>query len=433
MLKVSYESRQVAKRIVFVGEEMKQFKQPLLTILIIFATAYVLSLIGCAPSDDRPGGSVVSTPVQRNENDNLGNNINELKQIDPVKMPVCKDSEFAALQNWSAALASAESAIKLMGDKSSSWKKKDDVVKLAQKAIFQCDQLQYYHSQNPCKKIVGQNIVNPKGVLKAYDGFRIHQRCELSNQYLVQFGVRSQPALPPSASVNPDPNSSADARDIHECNDLEFSKLKIWRASLDQANKNIAKLGDRNSWKYDPNAIESSKAATQVCESLISYHQDQPCKRYIKNDKTNASELKIYSVETLHQQCETARTYQYEFAQHDSNLIMPNAKLFFDASVIAGMTIDPGYSSGKLLGQCIISNQSPNTITYGNEKVLIKEARVYPSNGIEGYQMFVMVTAEGIKFECYGLDYSSAKTSKNEVVRLLKQKQTNISLSYKLN
>ena len=122
-----------------------------------------------------------------------------------------------------------------------------------------------------------------------------------------------------------------------------------------------------------------------------------------------------------------------QFLQQDSSLIVPNAKLFFDTSVIANVVINQDYSSGKTLGQCVISNRSANPVTYTGQKVLVKEARVYPVSTVEGFQMFTMVTADNIKFECYGINYSSAKSSKNEVVRLLKQKQTDLKLSYELN
>lgn len=437
---------------------MKQFKQPLLTIVIIFATAYILSLIGCAPSGDKsvgapaPTGDSHSTPVLADSPNSPGS-AGEVKlvQVDVAQMRECRDNEFSTLQSWGSALSASDAAIKAMGDKSASWKKKDEVIKLAQKTIIQCDQLQTYHVQNPCKKVVDKNIVNPTGTVKAYDGFRIHQRCELSNKYLVQFNARpaaivkqptpiqtpvvTAPAQPVEPTVTIDPHSDIDtqARDMHECNEAEFAKLKPWRAALDQANKSISKLGPASSWKYEVNAIDFSKTATQMCESLVAYHQAQPCKRFVKDDKTAATVTKIYSGDSLRQQCALARTYQYEFKQQDKSLILANARLYFDTSIIAGRKVEPGYSSDVKYGQCIFSNSTSNPIIYNSEKASVTAARVYPGNDPEGTKMFVLETAEGLKMECYGLDFQSAKTSKNEVVRLLKDKQTNISLSYELN
>ena len=220
---------------------------------------------------------------------------------------------------------------------------------------------------------------------------------------------------------------------MHECNEAEFSKIKPWRAALDLANRSIAKLGPQSSWKYDPNAIDFSKSATQLCEALIPYHQAQPCKRFVKDDNIGTTTTKIYSGESLRQQCATARTYQYEFAQQGSSLIVPNARLYLDTSIVSGRLINLGYSSDIRYNQCIFSNGSEAPVTYNSEKVLITEARVNTIRGVAGEQMFVMVTADKIKIECYGLEYPSAKTSKNEVVRLLNKKQTPIQLSYELN
>ncbi len=443
---------------------MKQFRQPLLTILIIFATAYVLSLIGCAPSgSDLKTAPAATLDTVKPVDSSPSNSAPQLRPADPAKILECKASEFSALQNWANLLAPVESDIKNLGPKTTAWKKKDDLVKAAIVVINKCDQLQAYHLENPCKKTI-QTIINPQGVVKVYDAYSIQKRCRLPSDYLNKFNLRPDPKLalnkpevvkPPVSSGNPAPvkpapvvpvvdanppqasdsGSAADiaARDIHECNDSEFTNLKSWRAALDLANKNVAKLGSVTDWKYETNAVESAGVASGQCESLASYHQAQPCKRFIKNDKTNKMDLKIYTSESIRQQCQNIRAYHYEFLQQDSSLIVPNAKLYFDTSTIANVTINRDYTSGKTLGQCVISNRSANPVTYNGQKVLIKEARVYPANTVEGLQMFVMVTADDIKFECYGLNYSSAKSSKNEVVHLLKQKQTDIKLTYELN
>ena len=455
MVNLLSESEFHVLKCVFWGKKMKQFKQPLLTIVVIFAAAYILSLVSCAPSTGtlaapKSGPSLTVNPVGNSAATDL-----ELVQVDPKNMSLCTDGEFSNLQIWSTTLNAAESSIKAITKKSIG-PEKDDVTKMALKAIKLCDNLQLYHTQNPCKKIV-KTIVNPEGLVKAYDGFRIHARCEIPNTYLTSIHQRPDPAnrvdpiQPPVVVVaptvpaapepavvitpvlDPAPTADGEARDIHECNDLEFTRLKAFRAALDMANKNIAKLGARENWKYETNSVDSANLASELCASAISYHQAQPCKRFIKNDKTAVMDLKVYSAITLRQQCSTVRTYNLEFKQQDASLISANAKLYLDTSIIANSSIAPGYSSGKQLGQCIISNSSSNTVSYTGQKTLVTEARVYPNNGVEGFQMFVMITAEGIKFECYGLDYQSVKTSKSEVVRLLKQKQTNISLSYELN
>ncbi len=431
---------------------MNQYKQPLLTILIIFATAYILSLIGCAPSSDKSVSAPTAAPRAESDKtptDAVTSKPNEVQlvQIDPSKMKECKSNEVKVLQLWDTALAASTTAIKAMGEKSSDWKKKDEVIKLAQKVIVQCEQLQTYHLQHPCKVLVEKNIINPEGKIKvAYDAFQIHQRCGLPNKYLVQFDalpvLSTQPPVvvqptqtPPQPQVPSAPEVATDvaARDIHECNEVEFMKLNSWRAALNQAQKSIAALGPQSNWKYNSSALDFTNTATIMCENLIDYHQNQPCKRFVKDDRSGVTATKIYSGESLRQQCATTRTYHYEFAQQQKSLILTKARLYFDTAVMSGKIINPGYASNVTYGQCIVSNTSNNPITYNSQKALVTEARVYPQNGVEGFQMFVLVTVEGIKLECYGLDYQSDQTSKNEVVRLLNQKQTNISLSYELN
>lgn len=430
----------------YFGGNMNQYKQPIMTIFLIFATAYVLTLIGCAPSGgsgngqaapqgQQPGGPVVSGGDQHEV---------ELIEIDPREMRECTTDEFDRLVSWSNALEPAKEAIR-----ASAGKKKDSTVQLAIEAIKKCDQVQAYHSVKPCKKMK-RTIVNPDQavLVNAYDAARIHKRCEMVDGYLSKFDLRpskdgdvvvtpvpNEPSNPsvPAEPIPPQTGSDIDVHNLRECSADEFTALKSFRMSLDLANKNIDKLGGQSSWKYDAIAIDAAKTATNACESAIRHHQAEPCQRQVKNDATGKMETKVYSGETLRKQCLKARTYNYEFMQQLSSLIVPNAKLYFDTSIIANKTIAPGYSSDLTIGQCIISNLSNNSVTYGSQKALVTEARIYPSQDNEGYQMFVMVTGEGVKLECYGLGYTSLKSSKTEVVRLLKQKDTPINLSYELN
>ncbi|MFZ3231762.1 MAG: hypothetical protein WA160_16265 [Pseudobdellovibrio sp.] len=423
----------------------QQYKQPLLTIVIIFATAYILTLIGCAPK----GGSDAAAPVPNIEaaapdlqpqNPTLTDE--DLQEIDPKDMRECTTDEFKTLIDWSNSLAASNKVIQSMGASSASWKQKADFVQIATLAMNKCDDVQFYHSKKPCKK-TEVTIINPtKPILKyAYDAARIHKRCALTEQYLNKFGLRpdNAGAAPANSEQNPyspgDSSNSGTVEDVNslrECSIDEFSKLKLFRSALDQANKNIDKLGTSANWKYDANSIEAAQVATSTCEVEIKYHQAQPCKRAIKNETTNQIEVKVYAGDTLRQQCQKARSYNYEFAQRSESLITSNAKLILDTSLIANKTITSG-ESNITVGQCVVSNVSAATVTYQGQKTLVTEARVYPNQEDPGYQMFVMLTAEGVKFECYGLDYTSLKTSKNEVVRLLKQKNTNINLSYELN
>lgn len=429
---------------------MQRYKQPILTIFVIFATAYVLTLLGCAPA----GGSdakaapaaeegtetaptTTVTPAEPNAPSEQDHSSLDLVEVDPKDMRECSNDEFSNLVSWSNSLDAAKEAIRV-----SDGQKQNDTVRLALDAMKKCDEAQAYHTINPCKKLK-RTIIDPdRPVLdRAYDGARIHARCATVEIYLIKFDLRD--ANNSDSSSDHDDSSSpvvtqpvpvpGEDSTLRECSAEEFSKLKSFRSVLDLANKNIDKLGLQSAWKYEPNAVESSKAATASCEAEISYHQEQPCRRNIKNDQTGETEVKIYSGSSLRNQCEKARSYNYDFTQQASSLIVPNAKLMLDTRNIANVEIAPGYSSDHSVGQCVVSNQSQSLVIYRGEKTLVTEARVYPNPDTEGYQMFVLVTAEGVKLECYGLDYTSLKTSKSEVVRLLKQKNTIMGLSYDLN
>lgn len=232
----------------------------------------------------------------------------------------------------------------------------------------------------------------------------------------------SQPTNPGELGdpVEKEPLVQVDPRDMRECTADEFAKLNSWRAALDIANKNIAKLGGQSNWKYDAAAVDSSKTATVLCESLITYHQARPCKRE-----------KVYTAQSLREQCATARTYNYNFAQRTESLIVSGARLYLNTSIFADRT--EGFKPGPANlshGQCVITNLAASPIVYSGQKALVTEARVYTD---PAYQMFVLQTQEGLKLECYGVNYSSLQTSLSEVVRLLGAKDTRLPLSYELN
>ena len=430
------------------GEIMNQFKQPLLTILVIFATAYVLTIVGCAPQSSDPVPVSISS-------DNTQPTI--LQPIALSDLRECTKEEFSNLVRWSESLTAADASINALGTPAK-WKKDANVIKLATDAINKCDSATYYHSLKPCKKTT-QNIITPtKPTMKGYDAYRINQRCDLPNQYLLKFNLRPDPnntvqpapVKPPKVPApKPDeevqqplppvvtnPGSDNSSSGIRQCSADEFDKIKMWRASLDQANKNISKLGSQSNWKYEANSIASAATATKSCEALISYYQNTECERKIVDDKTKTSQIKTYSKEIIRDQCQMARLYNYEFAQRAESLIVSNAKLYFDASPLANQTIAVGSVDFRIGEQCFVSNLTSNDVTYGSgQQVLLTAARVYPPQNSDngGLQMFVFETEQGIKVECYGLDYPGVKTSKSEVVRLLKQKNTNISLRYELN
>jgi hypothetical protein len=411
------------------GGNLKNFKQPLLTIFVIFATAYIFSLMGCSGSSGGVAEVVPSPSVMtpNGQNDQLEFQPNEpndqtvLKPINANDMRECTNEELTTLTSWSNSLTASDEAIN-----TSDGRKSDQVVKLAQEAMQKCDYVEFYHTQKPCKKIKRVITTPDNPTITAYDAYRIDQRCKSTENYLLKFKLRpnpkqvTQPKPQPISPVTPAPTQPKpiDPSELRQCSADEFSKLNTWKSSVDLANKNIAKLGQQTSWKYNQNAIDAAKTATVSCEALMKYHQVQPCKRE-----------KSYTAETLKEQCQTSRQYYYNFAQRTDSLITPNAKLYLDTRVIANRTYEPG-PANLSVGLCILTNQSNSVITYSGQKTLVTEARVYPD---QEHKMFVIVTAEGLKFECYGVDYQSAATSLNEVLRLLLARDTNLPLTYELN
>jgi len=410
---------------------VKSYKQALMTVFVVFATAYVLTILGCSKSSDVSGKAPAAQAQPTNPGELNGPTEEPLQPIDPRDMRECTADEFATLVSWSNDLAAAKDAVQASGGRRS-----ENTVKLALIAIQKCDQVEFYHGQKPCKKITRVVTQPDNPTIRAYDAYRIDDRCKPVENYLKKFNLRPdpravQPEPEPTTPVNPPPSvdpipaqpnpvQPVDPGNLVQCSADEFAKLNSWRAALDAANKNIAKLGGQSNWKYDSAAVDSSKSATALCESLITYHQARPCKRE-----------KVYTAQSLREQCATARTYNYNFAQRTESLIVPGARLYLNTSIFADRT--EGFKPGPATlshGQCVITNLAASTLVYSGQKALVTEARVYTD---PEYQMFVLQTQEGLKLECYGVNYSSLQTSLSEVIRLLAAKDTRLPLSYELN
>ncbi len=383
-------------------------------------------MVGCAPSG---GGLDLTTPTSP-ASTTLPDTVNPktaVKQIEISKMRECTANEFKTVQDWVNALDDANEALQ-----KASAKYDDKIGTVAISAIKKCDAVQAYHLNEPCKRT--SNL--PTGLsVKGYDAFRIKDRCSTVDKYLTKFGKRPAavqavkptpaPSAPvtsvePSAPIPPAPTTPLQGN-LPQCSAEEFAVLKTWRTALGIANKNISAMNGVA--VFNQNAINATTAATQQCEKLIAYHQQKPCARE-----------KEYTGQSMRDQCKAARTYYYDFAQRKDSLISTNARLLFDTSVIANKPFRTGFGENSVYGNCMISNDSADTISYSGQAVLVKEARVYTNNDVEdGRNMFVFKTEDGLKFECYGLEYSSILTSKTEVVRLLSNKQTKVPLKYELN
>lgn len=408
------------------GGFVKSYKQTLMTALVVFAAAYILMIMGCGKSSDISGQPPVAASGDQGQ-PQTGDvaAVNELQPIDPEYLRECTKDEFSILVDWADDLALAKEAVQASGGR-----RHDKVVKLAQEAIEKCDAVQFYHTQKPCKKTT-RVVTDPDNpTVKVYDAYNIHKRCVEVENYLMQLNLRPDPnqqqsqPLPQQPPVAVDPVQPDEPvvvpGQIGQCTSDEFAKLNSWRAALNTANENLVRLGSQSKWKYDSAAVNATKSATSLCESLISYHQARPCMRE-----------KTYTAQSLREQCVTARTYYYNYAQRTESLIVSNARLYLDTSIFANRTkgFRPGFS-GVSYGQCVIENMGTSDIFYSGQKALVTEARVYTH---PEYKMFVLQTQEGLKLSCYGVEYTSAATSLTEVMRLLNAKLTRLPLFYELN
>ncbi len=423
---------------------MNQFKQPLLTVLVIFATAYVLTVVGCAPGgqDVQANKPIIETPTESDQGLISNAEVVNSVPIDPKSMRECTRDEFIKLVPWGKAVDTANEAIEKLGTEKD-WKKSASLTQVAGDAKLKCDNVQPYHFAKPCKNTSTNFLGTTK--VKAYDAYRINERCELSRKYLAKFNVEPPKPAEPKPGVKPDPKlppavtptvpDTGAVAGLRICSADEFTKIKAWRSALDIANMNIAKLGSQANWRYEGIAVSSGVTATKACEQLITYHQVSPCQRSFTDEKTKVTQTKVYSGENIRNQCQTARLYTYDFAQKSESLIVTGARLYFDATALANQTIEVGSVDVNIGENCLVSNLTSNNVTYSSgQEVLLTAARVYPPQNADngGLQMFVFETEQGIKVECYGVEYPGVKTSKAEVVRLLKTKNTNIPLRYEL-
>jgi hypothetical protein len=294
---------------------MKNYKQPLLTIFVIFAAAYVLTILGCNKSAGTSSG------------------VSNSKEVNPQSVP---------------------------------------------EALAQGTDDQGSHSDQGSKDQNQQTLLDP-----------------------------------------------VDGSKLPLCTATEFKQLLSWRKNLDAAvaNINLISLPALQNddlvarWKYDTQAVQSSQLATKSCEEVIAYHKVNPCKRE-----------KFYTEVYLKQQCFMARTYYYRFAQHTDSLIVKNATLLLNTDFLKNRIYEPG-PSDLSYGQCVLTNITDKSIQFKTSKAIVTESQVLTG---PGQQMYTMLVQPGLKFECYGLVYTSVATSLSEVIRLLSAKDTVLPLSYEL-
>lgn len=389
--------------------------------MVIFCAAYMLAATGCA---DSGGGSGANLNAPVNPNDGVDQDDMVLQPLDPKQVRECTNNEFSQLISWRNAVDKANGLID-----AAKGKQQAQAVDASLTAIRACDSRFTYHRQQPCKK-TKETIVSTQ--VKVYDAYLIKNDCSKVEGYLKKHNLRPDDTIdttPDVTPVTPQPVDPAIPPVIDDgpgvfamCSQNEFSKLTEWSASLDRANKSIAKLGSQANWKYDDASITNAALAVKSCESLMKYHADAPCEKNIKQDDGSMIKRE-YSKDSIASRCKTARTYFYEYVQNKTTLVFPNADLYVDLSHFAQQRFEA--QSFVSLGNCVVENRTDNTIDYSGRKALVTDTRGFEQ------KMMVLVTAEGLKIDCYGLDVDGP-FSKTQVVKLLKAENTDIRLEYRL-
>ncbi len=417
---------------------MRKLNRPVLTICIIFGSAFILAAMGCGPGSSSKSAPVAGVGgIEQNQND--GGTV----QAEPVVQELppsqitreCSATEFSQLIAWRNLLTSANSAVD-----TSKGKKDNATIQSAISAVKSCDSEIEHHKSEPCRKTVVTRISTE---IKYYDQARILKDCKKSTDYLIKHNARPTknadpvvvtPNEPPvnnsgnaSGVIEPqNPNSGGVAQptgSFRQCSNDEFSRLTEYSGMQSKADASIKNLGGSANWTYDSNAISNSALAVKSCENLIKYHSTNPCQRSIL--QPDGSKLtKEYSGESLRARCQVARTYFYEFVQNTKTLMFPNAELYLDFSPLSPKIFEPGFKD-QVSGNCLVENRTENTIDYSNNMALIVDTRGFEE------KMLIMETAEGLLVQCYGLNVDGP-FSKRQIVKVLKEEQSDIRLSYKL-
>ncbi len=404
---------------------MKKLSKAVFTMMVIFCAAYMLAATGCADSGGN-SGTDLTAPVTPNGDGNP-DDTTVLEPLKPEQVRECTNNEFAQLVSWRNAVDKANGLID-----AAKGKQQAQAVDASLKAINACDSRFAYHKIEPCKK-TKTTIVSTQ--VKVYDAYTIHRDCGKVDGYLTKFNLRPDDSIDntPITPVDPQPLPAEpqpteppvidnNQGNFAVCSQDEFSRLSEWSASLDRANKSIAKLGSQANWKYDEPAITNSSLAVKSCETLIKYHAARPCEKNIKQDDGSVIKRQ-YTQESIADRCKTTRTYFYEYVQNKTTLIFPNADLYVDLSHFAQQRFEA--QSFVSLGNCVVENRTDSTIDYSGRKALVTDTRGFDQ------KMMVLVTAEGLKIDCYGLDLDGP-FSKTQVVKLLKAESTDIRLEYRL-
>lgn len=416
---------------------LRKINRPILTIFVIFGSAFILVAMGCgsgSSSKPQPKSAVTQSELPVGSEAPTADIVQELSPAEITRE--CSDAEFSKLVSWRNVLNSANDAVdQAKGQKNST------TIQVATVAVQSCDSVIEDHKSDPCRKtkktIIGTDI-------KYYDHARLIKDCKKSIDYLVKYNARPAkgadavvapappssvlPAQPPVVGTPSEPSQNGSgsvnsSEPLRQCSSDEFSKLAEYSSAQEKADAALKNLGSMSSWVYEANAISSSALAAKSCEVLIQYHSQNPCQKTVF--QTDGSRpVKQYTGSSLRARCELARTYFYEFVQNTKTLIFQNADLYLDFSPLSPKIFEPGFKN-QVSGNCLVENRTESTIDYSNRQALIVDTRGFEE------KMLVLQTAEGLLIQCYGLNVDGP-FSKRQIVKVLKDEQSDIRLSYKL-
>lgn len=312
----------------------------------------------------------------------------------------------------------------------------------ASRIVAVCDSKIAKFKSQPCK--FQKNILEEIVLDQAF----LNRNCKLSEKYLNKFSSRSgsvavpTPPAPPAPAPRPPVVPVAPVtppvappvvqpvtqpvQGIRQCSDIEFQNINQLKTATSTAQSKINRLGQFENWKFDKEALTASTNAAKVCENFLVQFSEQTCQRQVKqNDGTVAN--KIYSQQSLREDCNLSRQYYYEFVQRTDSLNAKNADLYLDFSNF-NRKVFPAASMENINENCVYENHTERDINYTNQPALIKSSR-----GFEVKQM-TLETNEGLLISCYGLSLGAA-FSKREIQQLLRQKSesgSTLNLFYKV-
>ncbi len=172
---------------------MKKVNRPVLTIAIIFGSAFLLAAMGCGSSKSTAASP--AGPTGTLQDTGSGTDVNPPVVVIPKEIPAaqitreCNETEFSKLVAWRKLLDSANTAVDTVKSK-----KDSQAIQAAVAAVKACDAVMEHHKAEPCRK-TKKTVVSTE--VKLYDEGRLYKDCKKSTEYLVKHNAR------PAKNTNP--------------------------------------------------------------------------------------------------------------------------------------------------------------------------------------------------------------------------------------